>query len=256
MFAAIPFDQQLTDTYFVVAHFHFVIFGAAVFPILGGMFYWFPKVTGRMYHERLGQASFWVSFAGTLLLFFPMHILGLVGMPRRDYTYPPGLGWTGYNLLETIGGYILAIGLLMVAGNLLVSLFKGEPAGPDPFGGDTLEWSTSSPPPAYNYAVIPKVSSPYAMWDKEDREADVQALALGERTLERGHETVTSTVVDAEADEILDMPSDSPWPITLAAAVTGIFAMLLTGHLFVAAVFAAFGALALVRWHDWEPQEA
>jgi cytochrome c oxidase subunit I+III len=256
MFAAIPFDQQLTDTYFVVAHFHFVIFGAAVFPILGGMFYWFPKVTGRMYYERLGQASFWVCFFGTLLLFFPMHILGLVGMPRRNYTYPPGLGWTGYNLLETIGGYILAIGLLMVAGNLLTSLFKGAPSGPDPFGGDTLEWSTSSPPPPYNYAVIPKVSSPYAMWDKEDRDADVQALALGQRTLEQGHETVASTVVDAELDEILDMPSDSPWPITLAAAVTGIFAMLLTGHLFVAAVFAALGALALVRWHDWEPQEA
>jgi cytochrome c oxidase subunit I+III len=256
MFAAIPFDQQLTDTYFVVAHFHFVIFGAAVFPILGGMYYWFPKVTGRMYYERLGQASFWVCFFGTLLLFFPMHILGLVGMPRRNYTYPPGLGWTGYNVVESIGGYILAIGLLMVAGNLLVSLFKGEASGPDPFGGDTLEWSTSSPPPAYNYAVIPKVSSPYAMWDKEDREADVDALARGDRTLQLGHETVTSTVVDAEWDEILDMPSDSPWPITLAAAVAGIFAMLLTGHLFVAAVFAAVGALALVRWHSWEPQEA
>src|SRR4051795_11335112 len=111
MFAAIPFDQQLTDTYFVVAHFHFVIFGAAVFPILGGMYYWFPKVSGRMYNERLGQASFFVTFAGTLLLFFPMHMLGLDGMPRRVYTYPPGMGWTGYNLLETIGGYILAIGL-------------------------------------------------------------------------------------------------------------------------------------------------
>jgi cytochrome c oxidase subunit I len=256
MFAAIPFDQQLTDTYFVVAHFHFVIFGAAVFPILGGMFYWFPKVTGKMYYERLGQASFWVTFAGTLLLFFPMHILGLVGMPRRNYTYPPGLGWTGYNVVETIGGYITAVGLLMVAGNLLMSLFKGEPSGPDPFGGDTLEWSTSSPPPTYNYAVIPKVSSPYAMWDREDREADLDALARGERTLQLGHETVSSTVVDAEWDEILDMPSDSPWPITLALAVTGIFAMLLTGHLFVAAIFAAAGALALVRWHSWEPQDA
>jgi cytochrome c oxidase subunit I+III len=256
MFAAIPFDQQLTDTYFVVAHFHFVIFGAAVFPILGGMFYWFPKVTGRMYHERLGQASFWVSFFGTLLLFFPMHILGLVGMPRRDYTYPPGLGWTGYNLLETIGGYILAVGLLMVAGNLIVSLFKGTPAGNDPFGGDTLEWSISSPPPAYNYAVLPRVSSPYAMWDKEDREQDMRNLARGENVLERGHETAATTVVDAEWDEILDMPSDSPWPLALAVAVTGIFAMLLTGHLFVAGVFAALGALALARWHHLEPQQA
>jgi cytochrome c oxidase subunit I+III len=256
MFAAIPFDQQLTDTYFVVAHFHFVIFGAAVFPILGGMFYWFPKVSGRMYNESLGRASFFVTFAGTLLLFFPMHILGLVGMPRRDYTYPPGLGWGGYNLLETIGGYILAVGLLMIAGNLIVSLFRGEPAGGDPFEGDTLEWSTSSPPPAYNFAVIPRVSSPYAMWDRDDRARDIDRLAEGDMTLQQGHETPTSTVVDAEFDEILDMPSDSPAPVLLALAVTGIFSMLLTGHLFAAAAFGALAACALGYWHAVEPQHS
>src|SRR3954453_3644967 len=152
-FAAIPFDQQLTDTYFVVAHFHYVIFGAAVFPILGGLYYWFPKVTGRMYFERWGQPSFWLSFAGMNLTFFPMHIVGLLGMPRRQYTYPNGLGWNGYNLVETIGSYLLAAGLLLVAANLAVSLFRGARAGNDPFGGDTLEWSVSSPPPSYNFAV-------------------------------------------------------------------------------------------------------
>ena len=140
-FAAIPFDQQLTDTYFVVAHFHYVIFGAAVFPLLGGMYFWFPKVTGRMYYERWGQASFWLTFAGMNLTFFPMHILGLQGMPRREYTYPSDLGWHGLNLLETLGSYLLAIGLLMVFVNLAVSLFRGEVAGPDPFGAPTLEWS-------------------------------------------------------------------------------------------------------------------
>src|SRR5881392_2852972 len=98
MFAAIPFDQQLTDTYFVVAHFHFVIFGAAVFPILGGLFYWFPKVTGRMYHEGAAVLAFWLAAVGTALTFFPMHMLGLLGMPRRVYTYPSSLGWDGYNL--------------------------------------------------------------------------------------------------------------------------------------------------------------
>ncbi|MFL5780939.1 MAG: cytochrome c oxidase subunit I [Thermoleophilaceae bacterium] len=256
MFAAIPFDQQLTDTYFVVAHFHFVIFGAAVFPILGGMYYWFPKVSGRMYDERLGRASFFVTFAGTLLLFFPMHILGLVGMPRRDYTYPPGLGWSGYNLLETIGGYVLAIGLLMIAGNLIFSLFRGAPAGPDPFEGDTLEWSVSSPPPAYNFAVIPRVSTPYAMWDRDDRQKDLDRLVRGEMTLQQGHETPASTVVDAEFDEVLDMPSDSAAPLLLALAVTGIFAMLLTGHPLAAAVFGALAAAALGYWHSVEPQES
>jgi cytochrome c oxidase subunit I+III len=256
MFAAIPFDQQVTDTYFVVAHFHYVIFGAAVFPILGGIYYWFPKVTGRMYHERTGQASFWLTFAGTTLTFFPMHIVGLIGMPRRQYTYPSGLGWGGYNLIETIGAYLLAAGLLLIVANLVMSLSKGERVGNDPWGGDTLEWATTSPPPPYNYAVIPKVTSPYAMWDREDREDDARSLARGERVLELGHETPASTVLDAEWDEILEMPSDSPWPITLAAATAGIFAMLLLGHYVTAAVFGAIGLLVLVAWHGQEPQEA
>src|ERR687883_1840627 len=125
MFAAIPFDQASTDTYFVVAHFHFIIFGAAVFPILGGMYFWFPKVTGRMYHEGVGKASFWLAFAGTALTFFPMHIVGLLGMPRRVYTYPPGMGWSGYNLVESLGAYVLAAGLLLVVANLPVSLLRG-----------------------------------------------------------------------------------------------------------------------------------
>ena len=110
MFIAIPFTQQVTDTYFVVAHFHYIIFGAAVFPIFGGMYYWFPKVTGRMYFERPGQISFWLIFVGTNLLFFPMHIVGLLGMPRRVYTYPGGMGWTAYNLAETIGGFVTLAG--------------------------------------------------------------------------------------------------------------------------------------------------
>src|SRR3954451_22826025 len=118
-FAAIPFDQQLTDTYFVVAHFHFVIFGAAVFPLLGGLYYWFPKVTGRMYHEGWGKASFWVAFLGTALTFFPMHIVGLLGMPRRVYTYAPGLGWDAYNLSETIVAFILAVGVVMILGDVV-----------------------------------------------------------------------------------------------------------------------------------------
>jgi cytochrome c oxidase subunit I+III len=255
-FAAIPFDQQVTDTYFVVAHFHYVIFGAAVFPILGGMYYWFPKVTGRMYFERWGQASFWLSFVGMNLTFFPMHIVGLLGMPRRNYTYDGGMGWTGLNLLETIGAYLLAAGLLMVVVNLAVSLFKGEVAGNDPFGGDTLEWSTTSPPPAYNFPVIPKVSSPYAMWDKEDREEDARNLERGRKVLERGHETPASTAVDADWDEVLTMPSESVWPPVLALALAGIFAFALLELWIVAGVFVLACLAVLAFWHRSEPQEA
>ena len=245
MFAAVPFDQATTDTYFVVAHFHFIIFGAAVFPILGGMYYWFPKVTGRMYHERLAQASFWVTFAGTMLTFFPMHIVGLLGMTRRVYTYHAGFGWDAYNLAETVGAFILAFGLLMIFGNLLWSRFRGAPSGPDPFFGGTLEWTTSSPPPPYNFPVIPRVSSPYPNWDRVE----------GGLQLDHGHETPATTVRDGHFDEVLKMPSESGLPIVLAFSVTVLFIMLLTTHFVVAGIFAGIAGLVLAAWHAQEPAE-
>jgi cytochrome c oxidase subunit 1/cytochrome c oxidase subunit I+III len=256
MFVAIPFDQQVTDTYFVVAHFHFVIFGAAVFPLLGGMYYWFPKVTGRMYHEGAGRVSFWLTFVGTALTFFPMHIVGLEGMPRRQYTYGPDLGWSALNLLETIGSYILGAGLLLVAVNLAVSRFRGPKVGNDPFDGATLEWATTSPPPAFNFGVIPAVSSPYPMWDERDREKDARNLDSGHLVLDHGHETPATTPVDAHMDEVLEMPSDSPWPILLAASLALIFVFLLTTHYVTALAFACLGAAVLVAWHSKEPQES
>ncbi len=187
--AAIPFDQQVHDSYYVVAHFHFVIFGAAVFPILGGMYFWFPKLTGRMYHEGVGKLSFWLTAVGTFVTFFPMHIVGILGMPRRNYTYPSGLGWSLLNFIESIGAYVLAVGLVLIVLNLLISRYRGPVAGDNPFGGDTLEWSISSPPPAYNYAVIPTVTSAYPMWDKQDRKLDRERLDRGEGLLEQGHQT-------------------------------------------------------------------
>jgi cytochrome c oxidase subunit 1/cytochrome c oxidase subunit I+III len=255
-FAAIPFDQQLTDTYFVVAHFHFVIFGAAVFPILGGIYFWFPKVTGRMYHEGAGKLSFWLAFAGTMITFFPMHIVGLLGMPRRVYSYPPGLGWTGYNLTETLGSYLLTAGLLLMTVNLVVSRFRGAPAGDDPWQAPTLEWATTSPPPPYNYAVIPKITSPYPMWDPQDRLEDSARLARGELVLDEGHETPATTPLDAELEDVLEMPSDSALPITLALALAGVFVMLLTGHWTTALVFLGLCAVVLAAWHIHEPEEA
>jgi cytochrome c oxidase subunit I+III len=256
MFAAIPFDQATTDTYFVVAHFHFIIFGAAVFPILGGMYYWFPKVTGRLYHEGLAKLSFWLTFLGTALTFFPMHIIGLLGMPRRVYTYPSSLGWGAYNLSETIGAFILTAGLLLIFGNLLYSRFRGPPAGADPFFGGTLEWATTSPPPPYNFPVIPTVTSAYPNWDAEDRQADLRRLERGELVLDEGHETPASTVVDAVPDEVLEMPGESPWPLAVAVCTGLLFVMLLTQHYAVAGVFAGFALLCVAAWHAKEPQES
>jgi cytochrome c oxidase subunit I+III len=255
MFVAIPFTQQVTDTYFVVAHFHYIIFGAAVFPIFAGMYYWFPKVTGRMYFERPGQISFWIIFLGTNLLFFPMHIVGLLGMPRRVYTYPGEMGWTAYNLAESVGGAITLVGIVLLFGNLVVSYRRGPLAPPDPWHGPTLEWSIPSPPPEYNFAVIPHVSSAYPNWDVADREADRRRLAEGVGMLDHGHEQVVSTLADGEPVEIVRMPHSSPWPILLALALSGAFAVLVTEKYGVAAVFGVLALLALVGWH-WQEEES
>jgi cytochrome c oxidase subunit 1/cytochrome c oxidase subunit I+III len=256
MFAAVPFDQATTDTYFVVAHFHFIIFGAAVFPLLGGIYYWFPKVTDRMYDEGLAQWSFWLTFTGTALTFFPMHIVGLLGMTRRVYTYQHGLGWDAYNLLETIGGYVLAAGLLMIAFNIAWSARRGPRAGRDPFHGGTLEWTVPSPPPHYNFAVIPTVTSPYPNWDEDARREDLRRLERGELVLDDGHETPATTINDAELSEVVEMPAESPWPIALAVAVTIAFWLLLTSHYATAGGFLALAVLMLAGWHAQEPEEA
>src|SRR5690242_9779797 len=122
MFAAVPFDQQTTDSYFVVAHFHYVLFGGAVFPIFAGLYYWLPKVTGKLLDERLGQLTFWTIFVGFNITFFPMHIAGLLGMPRRVYTYQAGLGWGALNMLETVGSFILGFGILFFVINVIESI--------------------------------------------------------------------------------------------------------------------------------------
>jgi cytochrome c oxidase subunit I+III len=257
MFAAIPFDQQVHDTYFIVAHFHFVIFGAAVFPLLGGLYYWFPKVSGRMYHEGVGKLSFWLAFVGTAVTFMPMHVLGLIGMPRRQWTYPSDLGWQSDNLIATLGSYLLGSGLLLVVANLAVSLFRGARVGRDPFNGATLEWAATSPPQPFNFTVIPAISSPYPMWDAQDREEDERRVARGEFVLADGHETPASTVVDAELDAVMDMPSDSPWPITFAFVFSLVFVFLLTGHWTTALIFLGATAAVTACWHlregDAEP---
>jgi cytochrome c oxidase subunit I+III len=245
MFAAIPFDQAVTDTYFVVAHFHFIIFGAAVFPVLGGMYFWFPKVTGRLYDETVGKVSFWLTFLGTSLTFFPMHIVGLLGMTRRIYTYQEGLGWDAYNLAETIGSYVLGAGLVLILLNLAVSLFRGPPAGPNPWNAPTLEWSTTSPPPEYNFAAIPRVRSPYPVWEPAEEPALI---------LDSGHQMPATTVRDAELDEILELPAESAWPLLVALSVLLMFVLLLAQHYAAAGIFAGLAALALAGWHTREPR--
>src|ERR1700757_525008 len=163
--AVFPVDWQLNDTYFVVAHFHYVLMGGAVFTVFCGIYYWFPKMTGRLLDERLGKISFWWMFIGFNLTFFVQHALGLSGMPRRIYTYSPGLGWSTYNFISTIGSFILGIGVLLTIINVARSLKVGRIAGPDPWKGNTLEWFTTSPPPVNTCDEIPRVRSVEPMRD-------------------------------------------------------------------------------------------
>jgi len=166
-FAAVPIDWQLTDTYFVVAHFHYVLFGGALFTLFSAIYYWFPKMTGRMLSERLGKLHFWLIVIGFNGTFFVMHFMGLLGMPRRVFTYPdlPYLGVL--NEISTLSAYLLAISMLIFAVNLAYSAFRGELAGPNPWQGWTLEWATASPPPVENFESLPPVRSRRPLWDLE-----------------------------------------------------------------------------------------
>jgi cytochrome c oxidase subunit 1 len=163
--AVAPFDWQLGNSYYVVAHFHYVIVGGILVTIFGAFYYWFPKATGKMYSERLASLHFWLFFIGFHLTFDLMHIPGMLGMPRRIYTYEPGRGWDTWNLLVTVGVFFQAAGIFIFACNLIWSYWKGKTVGNDPWDAWTLEWTTSSPPPVYNYAVIPVVRSRRPLWD-------------------------------------------------------------------------------------------
>jgi cytochrome c oxidase subunit I+III len=215
MLAAAPFDLQAHDTFFVVAHFHHVLIGGAVFPLFGALFFWFPKMTGRMLDERAGRWTFWLLFAGFNLTFFPMHLLGLRGMPRRVYTYPPGLGLDTLNLVSTAGALTMALGVLIFLVNAAVSLRGGPLAGRNPWGADTLEWATLSPPPPYNFLRLPTVNGREPLWSQTPD----QPIVTGLRSELR--EVLVTRLLDAEPDhrQVLDGPSIWPALTALAAGI-------------------------------------
>src|SRR6266550_3267090 len=163
--AAVPVDFALHDTYWVVAHLHYVLFGGSVFGMFAGLYYWFPKMTGRLLDETLGKIHFVLMFVGFNLTFFPMHMLGLMGMPRRVADYSAAAGWSELNLLATIGGFTIATSMLPFLWNVMISLRNGEPAGDDPWEANTLEWATSSPPPPYNFDHLPEIRSERPLFD-------------------------------------------------------------------------------------------
>jgi len=217
MLASVSLDSQLHDSYFVVAHLHYVLIGGALFPLFGGFYYWFPKLTGRLLSERAGKWNFWLFFTGFNVAFFPMHILGLKGMTRRVYTYGADRGWGDLNLLATIGAVTIAASMIVFAINVVVSLRRGQRAGENPWGGTTLEWATSSPPPSYGFAQIPCVDSRQPL--KHGKEA--LAWVVGLPTLVRT--SLVTRLHDAAPDHITVDPEPSIWPFWTAVAVSALF---------------------------------
>jgi cytochrome c oxidase subunit I+III len=214
MVASVPFDTQVHDTYFVVAHFHYVLIGGAVFPLFGGLYYWYPKFTGRLMSEVLGRWSFGLMFVSFNLTFFPMHQLGLEGMPRRVYTYLAESGWGELNFWATVGALGLATGVLLTLINALVSYWRGAVAGNDPWHGDTMEWSTESPPPNYNHRHLPVITSRWPMWE---RDPNHHPVVTGIRSDAR--EVLITSVLDGEPTGVTVLPGPSIWPALLALAV-------------------------------------
>ena len=213
MLASVPLDLQLHDTFFVVAHFHYVLIGGAVFPLLGAIYYWFPKMSGRMLSEKAGIVNFILLFIGFNLVFFPMHILGLNGMPRRVYTYVAETGWGDLNFLATMGAFTMGIGVLVFVGNVLYSLREGEIAGVNPWGADTLEWSIESPPSPYNFQNIPVVQGRHAIWERTENAPVVTGLHTKIR------EVLCTTIHDAQPEHRYELAGHSFIPLVMAVVV-------------------------------------
>ena len=244
MAASPPVDTQQNDTYFIVAHFHYVLFGGSIFGLFAGIIYWFPKMTGKLLHEGLAKAQFWLMLIGFNVTFFPMHWLGLQGMPRRTYTYPTGLGFEVWNLIETLGTFVLVVAFLLFIINVYITLVLGEKAPEDPWDGATLEWTIPSPPPVYNFATIPVVTNRLPFWTEkypevyghDEHESGVVTPAEAGITERETHThsgaqdaDLHNPVHDAQHDSI-HLPNPSYWPLVAALGIAFGFGGFLAGY--------------------------
>ncbi|MDH5642983.1 MAG: cytochrome c oxidase subunit I [Gemmatimonadota bacterium] len=232
MHASAPSDLQQTDTYFIVAHFHYVLFGGAMMGIFSAMYYWWPKVFGKLMSEGLGKVHFWITFVGLNLTFFPMHFIGMLGMPRRVYTYGPELGLESMNYAATLGSFLIGIGTLVMVFNILKT-WKGpkQDVGKNPWGAATLEWAISSPPPVYNFSVIPEVRSRLPLWTEDGM----------------------SEVPDVPPEPV-HVPGGSYWPLVTSFGLVGIFVGAIAKSVPIAAIAAVVLVVGIFKW-GYEPFE-
>ena len=240
---SVNFDSQVHDTFFVVAHFHYVLMGGVVFPLFAGIYHWYPKVTGKLLSEKLGKINFWLMFIGVNVTFWPQHHLGFLGMPRRVYTYLEETGWGALNFTSTIGSYLIATGVLVFLVNLWATRKRGLPAGNDPWGAESLEWATTSPPENFNFRHPPTVSSVTPLWDADWH---LQPVVTGLRDDQR--EVLSTTLLDARPDNREIIPPDSWIPLMSALAVSVPFLGILWGKSWVP-IGAALTFIALTIWN-------
>ena len=265
MHASPPADLQQTDTYFIVAHFHYVLFGGSIMGLFAGIYYWFPKMSGRLMNETLGKWHFWLTMIGFNLTFLPMHWTGMLGMPRRVYTYPPELGLDGLNMLSTVGSYILGFSVLVFVINLFRSVRHGAIAGPDPWDGGTLEWSIPSPPPPFNFLTVPTVYSRTPVWDEkhtvltgpevasDEMEFTIAGQEIGE--LEVADDVAPRT--GHEEEHHIHMPNPSFYPALAALGLLTIFGGLLTMEAIHSPIVSLCGlALLLFSIYGWTLEPA
>ncbi|MFA5494374.1 MAG: cytochrome c oxidase subunit I [Porticoccaceae bacterium] len=249
MLALVPFNWQVHDTHFVVAHMHYVLVGGMLFPLIAGFYYWLPHFSGRMPSERFGRWGFWLTFGGFNLTFLLMHLTGLLGMPRRIYTYEAGLGWDWLNLLSSVGGFVMAMGVAMLIVDFALHFRFGRRAGENPWHADTLEWATTMPASSYNFVSLPDIRSRHPLWDDPQLPHSIAAGEHGLADIDHiRRETWGTDAVTGEVREILHLPSNSWLPLQ-AALLIALLCISLLLRIYPLALFATIAALLiLLRW--------